>query len=116
MPCQFATDPDKCLREHNYRLWKVRYGDSIPCAYCEHARPNAEKAFVPEPGWGPNCIQCGAGKTEGFRGGPDTSTGLCQECAHRGRTNKGNRKNHSGKAFFGYKAMAHKIAEGGGKK
>ncbi len=66
--------------------------------------------FVPEPGFGSSCIQCGGDlpKNEyGYKG--DTQTGLCRECTCRGKTNKGSKRQHI--AYWGYNEKAHRIVE-----
>lgn len=109
VPCPLANDPVACLAEKQRRHLPLRYRTHIECDYCQYAYENAVKAHVPEPGFGPYCIQCGGPLPLTKYGGKgQTISGTCRECGTRGKTNKGNRTNHH-KAHWGYKAMASKI-------
>ena len=82
-----------------------------PCMNCREGAARQLEDFVPEPGFGPNCWQCGDDIC-----GKDSHTGLCRVCASRKQTNRGNRSKREGvKAYWGYKEIAHKIATKKGK-
>jgi hypothetical protein len=91
-----------CLHTYNDFLSKdpkdSRYRDH-PCCGCVIGLARKTEDFVPPPGIGPCCIQCGYELSH-------SRTGLCMECSRRGNRNTGNKTKHSHAAYWGYREVS----------
>lgn len=98
------AERERTFRKSMYEAWVSK------CMNCIEGAARQLDDFVPPPGFGPCCTQCGW-ELPMEDGRVKTHSGLCKECSHRGKTNKGNTKPRVNvKAYWGYREMAHKIA------
>ena len=109
---------EACLRERSKALMvNGPTGWDNKCMDCAVGMARQMIDFVPEPGFGPNCIVCGypiASRNSSTKanGKIYMKTGLCMECGKRGKSNKGNQAKRGGvKAYWGYREKAHEIVE-----
>lgn len=103
MPClekrSCLAERERCMRIHGPTGW------DNPCMNCDVGAARQLDGFVPEEGFGPNCLNCGAPIWKW-----SSQTGMCMECSHRGKRNSGNRSKREGvKAYWGYREKTTRI-------
>ena len=88
--------PNQCLRQREVDL---RTNPESPCQDCPVGTARQTMAFVPSPGFGPNCLEC-FGPNDGRRA-------VCYECANEKgyRANNNPRPRKNVKAYWGYQQL-----------